>query len=100
MISITGQILNITQTEQKDRETGEIKQVFKAEILHITAGKSEVANLKLEADMVDHWRKAIGMEIQAEVKFGAMPGNQGGKPMLYMILADKKALPVLLRPNK
>ena len=100
MISILGQLLNVAYSEQKDRETGEIKPVNKAEILHTTGGKSEVANIKLEPEVIDAWKKCIGAEINVEVKFGAMPGFQGGKPSIYMSLANKHALPVVMRPQK
>ena len=100
MINLTGQLLNVVYSEQKDYETGEIKPVNRAEILHQAGGKSVVENLKLQDEVLDAWRKCVGTEITVEIKFGAMSNKQGGKPTTFLSLANPHALPVVLRPVK
>ena len=99
MISITGKLFNIVTGENIDRENGSITVTHTAEILHTVRGKTEIANLKLDASIVDAWAKAIGQDIIAEVRFWAMKTREGGIQS-GLTLPDKKALPVVLAPAK
>lgn len=99
MISITGKLFNIVTAETTDRETGAISATYTAEILHTVRGKTEIANLKLDAAIVEAWSKSIGQDITAEVRFWAMKTREGGI-QTGLTLPDKKALPVILPAAK
>lgn len=99
MISIIGKLFNIVTGETTDRETGAISATYTAEILHTVRGKTEIANLKLDAAIVEPWSKVIGQDISAEVRFWAMKTREGGIQS-GLTLSDKKALPVILPAAK
>ena len=93
MLSLTGKLIDIARTQATDQKTGEVSQVFAAEILHKERGKSVVESLKFDASVLPHWEKAIGKELTVEVRMYAMGGN-GGSVQSGLAMADKKSLPV------
>jgi len=99
MISITGKLFNIVTGQSTSRETGEVSVTYTAEILHTARGKTEIANLKLDAGIVEAWTKSLGQDIAAEVRFWAMKTREGGIQS-GLTLVDKKAMPVILPAAK
>ena len=99
MISITGKVHNIVTGDYTDPKTGEVLPVHTVEILHTVRGKTEIANLKIDAVILEAWQKAIGHDICQEVRFWAMKTSEGGV-LSGLTLPDKKALPVVLAPAK
>ena len=97
MIQLTGKLLNISANPFTDRQTGETGTTHSAEILHTARGKLEVLALKLDSGLVDSWSKAVGRDIAIEVRSYAMKSSDGGIMSGYA-MADKRALPVVMRP--
>lgn len=94
MINITGKLHNTTHSRPINRSTGELRDVYTAEILHTVKGRSEIEYLKLDAKVFGAWTKAIGNDITAEVRFYAMKTDDGNV-MSGLILADKSSLPTV-----
>ncbi len=96
MLFLSGQLLNIVAGQKTDQKTGVITPTFTAEVLHKSAGKSVVENVKIDTSpaVVEGWRAATGKAIQVEVRVYAMKTGDGGV-MHGLTLADKTALPTV-----
>jgi len=97
MLTLSGKLHDIAESDFTDKETGVIAKKYKAEILSKVRGKTEVEAIGIEPAAVEGWRKAIGLDISVEVRMFGMPGNRpGAAPMFGLSLCDKNALPVIL----
>ena len=94
MIYLFGTLYNIASNPVTDRKTGEISMVHTAEVLHTSRGKTEIASVKLNDQVVEGWQKCKGREITVEVRFYAMKTTEGGI-MSGLTLADKNSLPTV-----
>lgn len=99
MLTLTGKILNIVQSQNTNRATGEIRQRYTAEILHTVRGRSEIVNLNLDQAASLEWQKAVGHDISVEVRSYAIKTEDGGL-MEGFALADKTALPTIHKALK
>lgn len=91
-----GTIYDVISKESKEFETGKLIRVYEAEILHKLAGKTEVQTLKFDVSAFEFWTKAKGRDMVAEVRPYSMK-TRDGATVTGMALADKRALPSLLR---
>ncbi len=98
MIFIVGKLLEIVKGSKTDDRTGEIRPTHTAEILHKTRGKHEVASVKIDVSTLESWMKAIGQDIQTEVRFYALKTREGSI-MSGLTLSDKTGLPGVLKPR-
>lgn len=96
MLTLTGKILAVIPSENKDRTTGEITKNFTVEVLHKSRGRSVIETLKTDPEVGPQWTKLVGSDISVEVRTYAMKTADGVNSGL--VLADKKALPQVHQP--
>lgn len=94
MLLIHGKILNVVFSENRDKNTGEIRKITQVEILHISKGRNVIDNLKIDLSVANEWQKAIGKDITAEVAVYAIKAEDGSLVHGFS-LADKKSLPTV-----
>nr|WP_315848084.1 hypothetical protein [uncultured Rhodoferax sp.] len=95
-LTLSGRLIGLVRSDNTDRETGAITQVVAAEILHQERGKSVIESLKFDLACIPGWEKAVGQNVELEVRMYAMKSNSGGIQS-GLALADKKAYPVVVQ---
>ena len=80
MLILTALVRSVAQEpiDEKNRETGEVKKVWKIQVEHTTGkGELELKTLKAKSQVqADGWRKYINQEIKTPVETVAHSGNK------------------------
>jgi len=100
-LTLEGRLLQVVRSERIDRTTGEVQNRVTVEILHISKGRSALAQLAVDLTVAPAWEKIagsgdkLGELVRVEVAPYAMSGRDG-EIIAGLTCADKKAAPVVI----
>lgn len=96
MLTLSGQLFAIQESDFTDKVTGVITKKYKAEILDSVGGKTSIESLSVEPLVSMQWRKAVGSHVSIQVRMFALAGNRPGSPPIFgLSLLDKNSIPVV-----
>lgn len=95
MLTLSGQLWKIQESDYTDKTTGVISKKYKAEVLDSVGGKTSIETITIDPSVVMHWRKLEGANVTIQVRMFALAGTRPGSPPIFgLSLVDKNSIPV------
>lgn len=95
MLTLSGQLWKIQESDYTDKTTGVIAKKYKAEVLDSVGGKTSIETITIDPSVVTHWRKLEGSNVTVQVRMFALAGTRPGSPPIFgLSLVDKNSIPV------